>query len=161
MTGPRPEQAEDAHAIAQDLLDRTGQALMAGDDAAFLECFAVPTIVETFEGVQELPTPEAIVAVFHDMVRFFRRKSVTHIIRHVVSADFEGPDRVISTHESRLIEAGQLVRAPYPVFSTIDRQGAAWKITRSVYAIADEPEHARVLTPDQRSANTPPQGDRT
>ena len=142
-----------ARAIASDLLERTGHGLLTGDFDRFHPCFTIPTLLESYDGQVEVTSVEQCRAIFEDMRRYFKAKSVSDLVRQVVSAEYVADDRIHSTHEARMIAGSQLVQAPYPVLSTIDRTPDGWKISRSLYAIADAPDHVRILTP-----NTPPEG---
>ena len=135
----------DARDIANALLSRTGAALMSGDVNSFAECFHLPTTIETFEGQNVLKDFQDLKTVFEGVRRHLIRKSVTEMIRNILSADFDGEATVHTTHETRLMNGNRLVQEPYPCFSVVRRFGNDWKAISSSYAIVNEPRHVNTL----------------
>jgi hypothetical protein len=136
----------DPVAIAEDLLERTGAAMMAGDFDQFAKYFHLPQQVETFETVSLLETEMDLRTVFDAVRTYYQMKGVTRMVRRCVSAAFNDAMTVASTHETRLLHGSQFVQKPFPAFSTIAFVNDGWKVTSCSYAIDDAPEHNRALS---------------
>ena len=153
-----PDTTPTAQHIAEDLLARTGAGLTTGNFDLFGPCFAVPCQIETLNGLREISDIDALQRTFEDVVSYFKDTGVTMISRHVVCADFRGPDEIASTHEARIISNGQLIFAPYPVFSIIRRLDDMWKITLSQYVIVEADGLNRALEGNSKPASPPAPG---
>ena len=113
--------------------------MQAGNFDAFLECFSVPLIMETFEGKCLLQTREDIKSVFDAMRAFRVDNAISRFVRENVAATFTDPDTLAATHVSRMLKDGDILFGrPYPAYSLFNRVGDAWKIHYCQYAI-DEP----------------------
>ncbi len=128
-----------AREIAEDLLERTGTAMVAGDFPGFAECFHFPQDLDTFDGNITITSPTELKHVFFQVLECYQSLGVTNMVRHVVAAEFRGPAEIMSTHESRLFSGAALIKEPYVVLSVLKRKDGLWKIFRSQYAIADMP----------------------
>ena len=140
-----------AEEIADELLFKTGKALIRGDFDSFSACFGVPHVIETADGRRVIRTMDGLQAVFNEVRRYHRDHKVVDIVRTVVEARFLDADTIGSTHVARMIqEEGVTPRKPYPVYSVIRRHGhLEWKVISSIYAILDSEEHNSVLTDPQ------------
>lgn len=137
-----------AEDIAEELLYRTGNTLVANDIGKIADCFIVPQYVETLLGSRLIESKEALEHVIVSVRQYLNDNGLVDPVRTVVSAEFIDDETVGATHVSRLMRAdGELFRAPYPVYSIIRRVGDDWKIASSSYAILDAPEHNRALNP--------------
>ncbi|MEO9823691.1 MAG: hypothetical protein ABJF50_04635 [Paracoccaceae bacterium] len=138
-----------AEDIAEELLYRTGNTLVANDIGKIADCFIVPQYMETLLGSRLIESKEAVEQVIISIRQYLTDNDLVDPVRTVVSAEFLDGDTVGSTHVSRLIRTdGELFRAPYPVYSIIRRVGDDWKIASSSYAILDAPDHNRALNPN-------------
>jgi len=135
-----------AEEIADYLLHRTGRGLMTGEFDVFAACFELPQVLETTEGTRLVKDRDDLRRIFDSMRQFFREREVTDLVRSVVSSRFQGPNKVESIHVSRLLKAGgETYRAPYPVYSVLQRRPDGWKITFSHYVILDSRTHNGAL----------------
>jgi hypothetical protein len=134
-----------ATSIAEDLLVRSGEGLMEGDFLLFADCFILPQDFDTFEGRRRISSAEELRAVFDGVREHFDATHVTVMERHVVAAEFVSEDEIRSTHVSRLVAAGQILRATYPVMSTIKLTATGWKIASATYALPPDPGHEAAL----------------
>lgn len=139
-----------AEEIADELLFKTGKALIARDFDGFQACFGLPHLIETQEGRRILKTHEELRCAFDDVVRYYAEERVADLARTVVEARFLDADTIGSTHVTRLLQAdGCTLRNPFPVYSIIRRHGHLdWKVMSSVYAILDCARHNAVLVPE-------------
>jgi hypothetical protein len=144
MTGPALSD-EDVMQIAEDLLARSGRGLMEGDFNLFSDCFILPQDFETFEGKRRISTVEELQAVFDGVRAHFEATQVTIMERHVVMAECLGPEEIQSTHVSRLVAGDQILRATYPVLSTLKRTSDGWKVASASYALPPDPGHQAAL----------------
>ena len=127
-----------AQDISEHLLERTGEAMLAGDFDSFAACFALPYEVETVDGNRLIETRDSLHLTFDNVHAHLLKQQVTLMARHCVSASFRGPDEVAATHETRLISRDILVQEPYPAFSILRKQADdAWRITYTSYVIVD------------------------
>lgn len=153
MTDLSPASAMD---LAQIFLDQTGHAMETGNFDQLAACFAFPQEIDTFDGRRLISTPQELKEIFDSVRRHYQSLGATSVVRHVVQAEFEDPDTLIATHETRVLNHDQLVQTPFPVFSVAKRTEDGWKITMSQYAIVDAPAHNAAL-----SGHKPPQADTT
>ena len=119
-------------------------------------CFALPQEIDTFEGRRLVTTREELKETFESVRRHYQSLGATSVVRHIVQAEFEDPDTLVATHETRVLNNDQLVQTPFPVLSVAKRMEDGWKITMSQYAIVDSPAHNAAL-----SGQEPPQSDAT
>lgn len=132
--------------VSENLLDRTGKALMSGDFDLFASCFVLPHVIETFQGRRTVETVDDLKKVFDGVTAYFRQKNVTELARHCVEAEFRDDDTIVATHMSRVVSGARLVQKPYPVLSVLRKIGENWIISDSMYAIEDQPAHAKALS---------------
>lgn len=139
-----------AEEIADELLYKTGKALIAGDFDGFLPCFGFPHIIETGDARRILRTPDDLRRVFDNVVRYYTDQGVVDLARTVVEARFLDADTIGSTHVARLLQSqSTALRNPYPVYTIIRRHGYLdWKVMAGVYAILDSAAHNAALVSD-------------
>ncbi len=143
-----------AHAICDDILQRSGPALIARDFVAFASCFAVPTEVLTFEGARFLTTSEELRVAFEGGCAHFRSSGAQQLIRHIVVAELTDLHTISSTHECRVLgHRIVLLQALYAVHSTLKLMDESWRITRSCYAVEDAPHCERALLQGARHSD--------
>ncbi len=129
--------ADGSRQVAEELLQRTGEALDSGDFELFCSAFAFPNIIETFDGRRVIETKETLRDVFERTREELEHASVTDVIRHCVEVKFLDEDTIYSTHETRLMQENVLIQDPFPVFSVIRRTPEGWKGVYSSYALPD------------------------
>jgi hypothetical protein len=134
-----------ATAIAEVLLERSGRGLMSGDFELFSDCFILPQDFDTFEGRRRISSVDELRAVFDGVRAHFEATQVTIMERHVVAAEFVGDDEIRSTHVSRLVAGGKILRATYPVMSIIKLTAVGWKVASATYALPQDPGHEAAL----------------
>jgi hypothetical protein len=135
-----------ARDVSEYLLEKTGEAMLAGDMDAFAQNFLLPQDIDTFDGRLRVDTVEEVKEVARNVRAHFMSKGVTEMVRHCIDAHFRDEKTVEATHETRLLSGTQLVQAPFPVFSVLKHTETGWKIASSQYAITDEPAHNAALT---------------
>lgn len=136
-----------AKSISEMLLERTGQALLTGDFEAMAQCFTLPLVHATLEGVTVLRTREDLEVLFGNVRSHFRRIGMTHMIRFCVAAEYAGPDRVNATHETHLFNRSVRLAEPFRVMSELVRIGGEWRIASSNYAVTRDHGYAAALLP--------------
>lgn len=129
--------ATDPQAIHQALLDRTGKAYLEGDFDSFATCFLLPQHVATHDGTRYLETRDDLRAMFLSMRAFFAERGATRLDRWNVATDFDGPDTIRATHESRLMAGEVVIQTAYPAYSILKWHEGAWKVAFSQYAVPD------------------------
>ena len=137
-----------ARSVAEDMLSRTGNALRDDDFGAYCACFILPQIVETYESQICIETPADLRAVF-DKVRIGIAKSgATDVVRHVIQAQYRDPRTIGTTHETRLLMRGHLIRPATPVYCELRLTKAGWKIANGSYAVPDKEQQGYHLSGD-------------
>ena len=136
-----------AEDITEELLYRTGLALVEGRLDGVEDCFLLPHSMETTEGVRIVRTPEDVRRMFEEVRSYFADSGVVNIVRTVVEARFVSDTEVESVHVSRLWRnSDERPETTYPVFSVIrlcdDRK---WRIAHSNYAITESRSHGSAL----------------
>lgn len=139
------EPQKTAREIAEDLLARTGQGLIAGDFRPFSDCFALPNTMNTFEERRVIKTEGELETLFSDVRAYYHKIGMTEMERHIVDAEFRNPTTIVSTHQSRLVAENELVQQPFDVLSVLELFDGAWRIRHSEYAIVDSEDHNTAL----------------
>jgi hypothetical protein len=134
-----------AREVCEYMLMRTGRAMKAGDFDAFRSCFTLPQVIETFEGSRIINDTAQLKTVFDAVRTHYIKNGVTEIVRHCVEAEFVGVDRVLATHETRLVSGNVITQKPFPVMSVLKFDGTDWYIASSSYAIEDRSDHNAAL----------------
>ena len=135
-----------ADSIAEELLQLTGEALLARDFQTFSSYFELPLRLETIEGHRFVRTDAEFIEVFEAVLAHLDETEVADFVRTVIHAEFVNEDTISSVHLCSEIHAGgELRRAAYPVHSTLARNGTAWKIVSCLYVILDSTDHNRAL----------------
>lgn len=142
------DSSELARWIAEDMLQRTGNAMAAGDFDSFEECFAYPTVIESFTGRQEIEGAKELRELYDALRAYYKAQGVTDIERKCLSAESKSPDMIYTTHETRVLRDTTLVQPPFPVFSIAQLIDDDWKIVFSSYAIAEAPVHDILMSGD-------------
>lgn len=124
-----------ALAIAEELLDITGEALLSGDFHAFAAVFHLPNTMTTLSGTVVVSDLAHLRRVFDGVREKFRCGGVTNLVRYVDAAKFRTPTQIASTHVSHLMSGSSLLEEPYPVFSIIELVDGVWKGVSSDYAV--------------------------
>ena len=136
-----------AEEIADELLFKTGKAILVGDFDGFHACFGLPHLIEVEAGRRLLKSSADLRGVFDGVRRYYESRAVVDLARTVVEARFLDADTIGSTHVARLLQdEGTVLRNPFPVYSIIRRHGHLdWKVMSSVYAILDSDAHNAAL----------------
>lgn len=142
-----------ARDIAEQMLERTGQAMLTGDAALFESCVGFPSVFQTFDGQVCCETPQHFALIFRSVERYLRQMCVTDMVRNCIEAQFTDPETISMTYECRMLSGHVVTQPAYPVFTILRWQDGGWKITFSSYAITDAPEHSKaIVTEDRPSA---------
>lgn len=145
-----------AEDIAEDLLYRTGLALVEGQLDGVEDCFLLPHSMETTEGARIIRTPEDVRAVFEEVRSYFAESGVVNIVRTVVEARFVSDTEIETVHVSRLWRnSNERPETTYPVFSVIKLcDDGKWRSAHSNYAITDSRCHGSALLAWRAKAET-------
>ena len=136
-----------AEDIAEDLLYRTGKALRGGRFEDVGELFEVPQVMETLAGKRLIETEEDVRQVFASVRDYWAANGITDVARTVISSEFLADDLIGSTHVSQMMRAdGSPFRSPYPSYFVLRRSDGRWRISSSIHAIVDNPEHVAALS---------------
>ena len=121
--------------------------MQTGDFDAFMRCFALPLVVETFESKRLLQSERDIQHVY-DAVREFRTSNgIVDVFRENVSAAFVDTETIAATHVTRMLQAGDILFGrPYPAFSRIKCIKGEWRIQFCQYAVDDPSQLNTALT---------------
>lgn len=143
-----------AKAVSEDLLRRTGAAILSGDREGFADCFLLPQTIETPEGSAKLQTRCDVVSIFENVRRYLRERNVTMMERHCVSATWLADDLVEAAHVSRYLSGASLVQEPFLAISLLKRTEKGWMIADTKYDVTDSPDHMRALTSWRQPVDT-------
>ncbi|WP_305970486.1 MULTISPECIES: hypothetical protein [unclassified Mameliella] len=127
----------EARRIFQDMLDRCGEAMLAGDMEGVLRWFAIPNTVESFEGRRVLASVDETRELFRTIMARQRELSITHMIRKVTHAEFRDADTIQATHETRYIHHGTVLsESPHVGLSILHRHPDCWKVHHAQFTVA-------------------------
>jgi hypothetical protein len=135
-----------AREVAEGLLAKSGAALMSGDFDSFLECFALPQDIATFDGRKTIKTADDLREIFEGVRKLNRRRSITQVVRQCLEAEFRDENTITATHQSRNLSGDILVQGPITAYSIVENFEGVWKITYSQYAALDDPELNKTLS---------------
>ncbi|MEL6516418.1 MAG: hypothetical protein AAFQ39_01795 [Pseudomonadota bacterium] len=136
-----------AEDISDDLLYRTGLALVNGQFTGIEDCFVLPQMIETTEGARVLRKPDDVLQLFKGVRDFLEKSAVTDVVRTIVEAEYIAEDAIETIHVASLVQAdGQPLRAPYPVYSLLKLcEDRKWRIAHTSYGIIDSRAHNEAL----------------
>ncbi|KUF11243.1 hypothetical protein [Pseudoponticoccus marisrubri] len=143
--GPVERQAEEAARIAQDMLDRTGAALIARDFDSFAAFFRLPKTLATEDGIRLLRNTADLRAAFDNACDHYAESGVTRLDRQVEAALFDGPEIIRFAHVTLLHGAEGPIRAPYTSCSVIARLDEGWRVVDSQYALREASAHSAAV----------------
>ena len=124
-----------AFQIGYDLLEKTRDSLLAEDFDTFAECFFLPHLHVTVEGVAVLETEEDLRCIFDRVVSNYRRMGVDEIIRPLVASEFIDAHHIDSTAVSYIYARRKLINTPYPVRSELILSDGRWQIAAANYGV--------------------------
>lgn len=126
---------KEAQRIAQDFLDRQGEATVSGDVEATLLWCNIPCRLESLEGEVLVTTQEQMRAICASFIDELRTKRLTHMVRHCRAAEFDGKDTIYASYETRYVQDGKLLsEEPYVGYVTLLRTSERWKISAMRFA---------------------------
>ena len=125
-----------AVAIYQDLLDRIAHAMETRDYAQYQHYFAVPHVVETFEGRKEIADDRALRQFFDTLCAKLDNAGNSRMIRYCKAASFQDDTTIHGSHETRVVGHGHQIGAAYPAYSVLKLSGGQWRVASSQYAQA-------------------------
>lgn len=139
---PHRESDPEALAIYQDHLDRTTDALMRRDFAAFRDQMQLPHTMRTETDVRTVTTLVDMEEAFFKFADKYVDIGMTDFVRIAKHAYFHAKDDIRGIHESHLIRHGTRLIQPYPnrIRLACDADGN-WRETHCANAILNAAEH--------------------
>lgn len=127
--------AEDPFAIHDALLERVRAAYLSGDFETFRTVFALPHVVDTFEGQRTVTTGKQHRRMFDAMRAVLQDMGVIDMKRRTIEASFVAEDKIDTTFVTEYILKGYKVSEESVGNSLLVRQSdGSWKVTHSRYA---------------------------
>lgn len=121
---------EDARRIAQDFLDRQGDATIAGDVDATLEWCDIPCTLKSIQGSVVATTTAEMRAICQTFIDKLKMKGLTHMVRNCLEAEFRDENTIWATYHTRYVGQGNLLTGdPYNAHIILRRTGDRWKIS--------------------------------
>ena len=133
------------HIIADDLLQRTGSALLNSDAQVFVDCFALPQEFETAAGKIRVETQEHLTRMFETVHQKYKSIGLTGMVRHVIQAEYRDAATIAFVHETRLLRATTLLQEPFPAFSIVRNVDGIWRVHSSSYGATEDSIAGRTL----------------
>jgi hypothetical protein len=131
--------------VSEYLLEKTGQAYRDNDPDAFVLCFHLPVLIQTYDGQSTITTKDGLRRVYQSVKTHYDNLGVTDLVRNCVEASFIDETTVLATHETRLLRGTLIVQRPFPTLSVLRFSDDDWKICSSIYAISDRDDHNAAL----------------
>lgn len=126
----------DAYQIAQDFLDRQGDATVAGDVEATMGFCDLPCTLETMDRVTVAKTEAEMRAICEGFIHQLRSQQVTHMVRTCQEAVLKSDDTLWATYVTRLVCDGKHLNEPsYGAFVILKLRDGVWKISTMQFAI--------------------------
>ncbi len=144
--------ATEAQRIAQDFLDRQGEATLAGDIEATLAWCDLPCTLESMEGQVVANSEDEMRAICVAFIDGLRQRQLTHMARRCLEALFKSENTIWATYETRYIQSGNLVaQEPYVGFVILKHRGDRWKINTMRFAVQkDSPANVTLRDWEQK-----------
>lgn len=128
---------EDACRIAQDFLDRQGEATILGDVEATLEWCDIPCTLESIQGRAVVMNKAEMRTICVAFIEKLKSKQLMHLVRHCLEATFKQEDVIWAAYETRYVRDGQLLSEdPYAGFVIPRRRRDRWKISTMQFAVS-------------------------
>lgn len=132
-----PPASDDATAISDYLLEKTGDAYFVRDFDAFAKWFHLPQVVGTFAGDRTVHTRAELKTMFDAVCEIFEAQDVVALHRTTLAAKFLDPDTVQSTFLSRQVLANNLFGEELVAHGLLKRIDGQWKVAEGRYATQD------------------------
>lgn len=132
-------------AIANDLLDRSGRAMMTRDFDLFAGCVTLPHKVSNFDESFVISDHAALQRGFDKVCDALLIQAVTDLVRDCIAAEIVDTETLHFAHISHLMAGAQRVRPPYPCFSVVRRIGGRWYLAATDYALDARSGQARAM----------------
>ncbi|SLN58467.1 hypothetical protein AQS8620_02592 [Aquimixticola soesokkakensis] len=131
--------SDEARMIAQDFLDRQGDATLSGDLDATLAWCDIPCTLETMEHRIVAHNLEEMRAICASFIQQMKVREHTHMVRRCLEASFDGHDSLKAAYETRYVSKGaRLEEGPYFGLVTLRRRATGWKISAMQFAATEE-----------------------
>lgn len=124
----------------------TGEAIKSGEFKRFMRHFALPFVLETFEGKHLIRTEHEMKLHFDGVRQFRAENGIVDSRRENISAEFHDANTIALIHVSHLFQEGNvLFDRPYPTYSVIRNVAGKWRTHYCQYAIGDMDAFTRAL----------------
>lgn len=147
-----------ASEIVDDVLSRTGQALIDGDFETFLPHFLLPQVIETFEGPKNVKTADDLKALFLSVRTFHKSQDVNRLVRSCRYAVYKDEDNIEGVFDALLFNGNELVHNMPSTFVMMTRHDDVWKIIYNMYGVNDDDGFGRALIHAPDLPGTPADG---
>ncbi|SDY96196.1 hypothetical protein [Citreimonas salinaria] len=128
--------AKDAHRIAQDFLNRQGQASIRGDVAAAMASLDIPFTLESMEGRTVATSEAEVKAICVAFIEGLQENRLTEMVRRCLDASFMDDHTVCATYETRYVgDHNQLAGDPYLGFIVLREKDDGWKASNIQLAV--------------------------
>lgn len=127
----------DARRIAQDFLDRQGDATMSGDVEGTLAWCDIPCSLESVQGRAVATNVVEMRAICVAFIKNLKEERLTHMVRNCVEAIFKDDDTIWAAYETRYVGEGNFrSEDPYCGFVILRRKLGKWKISNMQFAVS-------------------------
>ncbi|MGP6086605.1 hypothetical protein [Antarctobacter jejuensis] len=136
--------SETARVIAQDFLDRQGEATISGDVEATLAWCDLPCTLDSMEGRTVVTTEAEMRAICMSFIQNLKSRQFSHMVRRCLEASFKDEETIWATYETRYVSAGGFrAEEPYVSFVILKHRQDRWKISTMQFAVTgDNPVNA-------------------
>ncbi|AML52343.1 hypothetical protein [Falsihalocynthiibacter arcticus] len=126
-----------ARSIAQDFLDRQGEATISGDVEATLGWCDIPCTLESIEGRAVAKNEAEMRAICVAFIKNLKEKRLTFMVRNCVEAILKDDDTIWAAYETRYVAEGNFrTEDPYVGFVILRRKEDRWKISTMQFAVS-------------------------
>lgn len=135
---------DDARRIAQDFLDRQGEATVSGDIEETLAWCDLPCTLESMDSKAVATNMAEMRAICASFIEGLKVKQLTHMVRTCLTAEFSDPDTLVAQYRTRYLRDGKwLADDPYIGTVVLRRKPDRWKISAMKFAVSnDSPANA-------------------
>ena len=120
--------------IHEELLRKSGDALILDNFEAYAECFKLPFSLETYSGTETIHDLFELSSVFERVRARITQHCVTHFVRRSIAAEFVSAVVIHASHETRMVSGSLLVGDIIPAFSKLVKFNNQWRVSDQQYA---------------------------
>ena len=120
--------------IHQQLLSKSGDALISDNFEVYAECFKLPFSLETYSRTETIHDHTELRSVYERVRARITQHCVTHFVRRSIAAEVMSSAVIHAAHETRMVSGAMFVGETTPAFSKLVKFDNQWRVSDQQYA---------------------------